>query len=139
MLIEKIAEENADLPYVSDIVMASERLIFNVTEDILLAMQDSAMTQTALAQKMGKSKAFVSQILDGHRNLTLKTLSDITYALGAEVKLAILKDGQDVSHPIIPERESYTNISNDVGTSEARVVRFVIKTNHMDYECNVAR
>lgn len=136
-------EEKFYFPHVSGVVMASERLIFNTTEDILLAMQDAAMNQADLAKKMGRSKSCVSQLLDGHRNLTLKTLSDITYALGAEVKLAIIKDGRDVSHPIIPERERererYTTISNDVGTNELKVIRFVIKTNDMDYVQNVAR
>ena len=139
MKTKQHTEENFSFPHVSDVVMASERLIFNTTEDILLAMQDAAMNQADLAKKMGRSKSCVSQLLDGHRNLTLKTLSDITYALGAEVKLAIMKDGRDVSHPIIPEREGYTTISNDVGTNELKVFRFVIRNNDMDYVQNVAR
>lgn len=95
--------DDFEFPYVSEREMCCERLIFNTTEDILLAMQDTGISQSDLAKKLGKSKAFVSQILDGTRNMTLKTLADISYALGVDSKVVITKDGRDVSHPLVPE------------------------------------
>ncbi len=106
MITEKYEDDSFDFLEVSPIVMAGERLIFNVTEDILLAMQDAGVTQSELAKRMGKSRAFVSQILDGTRNMTLKTLSDINFILGTELKVCILKDGVDVSLPLVPPLES---------------------------------
>lgn len=138
MNTEELYGDGLAFPHVSDVVMASERLIFNTTEDILLAMQDADMSQSDLAKKMGRSKAFICQVLDGTRNLTLKTLSDISYALGAEVRLSITLDGRDVSHQIVPERESYSTISNDVVVNKVNIITFSIKTHHMDYEQNAA-
>lgn len=106
------ANEEFSFPTVSAREMACDRLIFNTTEDILLAMEDAEISQKELASKLGKSKSYVSQLLDGSRNMTLKTLADISYALGAEAMVTILKDGRDVSHQLIPERERYvTNVS----------------------------
>jgi transcriptional regulator with XRE-family HTH domain len=132
MKVENSSIADFDFPHISEVVMASERLIFNTTEDILLAMQDSGMNQSDLAKKMGKSAAFVSQVLDGTRNMTLKTLSDISFALGVEIKLTLLKDGRDVSHQIMPEREHYEINSNFIETKDRQVINFVIATPHMD-------
>jgi len=89
------------IPELTDKQKASEELIFNVTEDILLAMQDAGFTQSQLANALGKSKAHVSSLLSGERNMTLKTLSDINYALGTNIRITILRDGVDVSLPLI--------------------------------------
>ena len=61
-------------------------LIVNVTEDLLVAMEDLDISKSELAKRLSKSKAYVSQILDGSRNMTLGTLSDICFALGVKPK-----------------------------------------------------
>lgn len=132
-------DEDFEFPHVSEALLARERLIFNTTEDLLLAMQDSGMSRADIAKKMGRSKSFITQVLNGTRNLTLGTLSDITVALGAEVRLAITKDGRDVSHPIIPEREHYETKSSNVELAERPTIKIIIATTHMDYVKNVAR
>lgn len=63
---------------------AREDLIFNVTEDILVAMEMLGVTKKDLAYKLGKSKSFVTQVLSGARNMTLGSLSDICFALDVE-------------------------------------------------------
>lgn len=108
------ADDDFEFPEISDREMACERLQFNAMEDILLAMQDAGVNQSDLARKLGKSKSYVSQLLDGKRNMTLKTLSDISYALGAEARVAIFRNGVDVSHQVIPERSWSKEIRPDV-------------------------
>lgn len=63
---------------------SSEELTFDVTEDILIIMEDKGITKKDLANKLGKSKAYVSQVLSGSKNMTLKTLSDLCFALGVK-------------------------------------------------------
>ena len=87
--------------------MAHQRLVFNTTEDILLAMEDLGFNQADLARKMGKSAAHVSKILDGTRNMTLNTLADISYALGVDTRVRIYLNGVDVSHVVPPQTTSY--------------------------------
>ncbi|WP_205955186.1 helix-turn-helix domain-containing protein [Pantoea stewartii] len=138
MTFENLTEPEFDFPHISEVVMAGERLIFNTTEDILLAMQDAGMTQSDLAKKMGKSKSFISQILDGRRNLTLKTLSDIAFALNLDVRLNLFKDGRDVSHPIIPEREYYESNFSNIEPSVTPTFKIIINNDTLDYERYVA-
>ena len=121
------AGEVFELPYVSEREMASERLVFNTTEDLLLAMQDAGITKGELARKLGKSPSHVSQLLDGTRNMTLRTLSDISYALGAEARVSVFRNGVDVSHHIIPPLRQYETSEPELkNTSETKIVRFVI-------------
>lgn len=44
------SDDNFDFPEVSEREMACERLIFNTTEDLLLAMQDANISQSELAK-----------------------------------------------------------------------------------------
>ncbi|HFI1903244.1 TPA: helix-turn-helix domain-containing protein [Enterobacter roggenkampii] len=60
---------------------AAEELTFNVTEDILIQMEDRGVSKSDLAEKLGKTKAYISQLLSGSRNMTLRTLADICFAL----------------------------------------------------------
>ncbi|WP_025122152.1 MULTISPECIES: helix-turn-helix domain-containing protein [unclassified Serratia (in: enterobacteria)] len=129
----KIQVEDFEFPIVSEREMACERLLFNTTEDILLAMQDSGVTQSVLAKKIGKSRPYVSKLLDGTRNMTLKTLADISFALGAEAKVAIIKDGRDVSHHLIPERQQYITTSNNISTKSAYTIKIKLSTQKMEY------
>jgi transcriptional regulator with XRE-family HTH domain len=40
---------------------------------------------------MGKTKGFISQLLSGGRNLTLRTVADILHVLGYKVSLTAYK------------------------------------------------
>ncbi|GEM_PF-1009922 len=62
-------------------IYASEELTFNVTEDILIQMEDKGVSKSELAEKLGKTKSHISQLLSGSRNMTLRTLADICFAL----------------------------------------------------------
>ncbi len=64
---------------------AQESLIINTSEDFLALMDDAGFTKSKLSKQIGKSKSFVSQSLNGKRNLTLRTLADMAYAIGAKV------------------------------------------------------
>ena len=66
------------------------------------------MTQAELAKRLGLSPGRVSQLLSGGRNLTLKTLADLAWALGlrAEMSLKAIEDLASTpaltDDPIIP-------------------------------------
>ncbi|MDX8410610.1 MAG: helix-turn-helix transcriptional regulator [Mariprofundaceae bacterium] len=64
--------------------VAQERLMFEVTEAIHLKMEELGVNRAYLAGRLGKSKAYVSQLLSGSRNMTLRSLADISFALGLE-------------------------------------------------------
>jgi transcriptional regulator with XRE-family HTH domain len=62
--------------------LARGAYLFRVTEDILVAMEDQGVSKAELAQRLGKSKARISQLLGGSSNMTIGTLADIAFALG---------------------------------------------------------
>lgn len=63
-------------------LVAEELLIAEVTEAIWQALKEANIDRTELARRMGTSKGYVSQVLNGSRNMTLRTLADICRAIG---------------------------------------------------------
>ena len=64
-----------------------EQLLFDATELICRVLSDEGISRAELAKRIGKSKAFVTQVLRGQNNMTLRTLSDFANALGYDVEL----------------------------------------------------
>lgn len=61
---------------------AKGEFIMHVTESICEILEENNIERQALAKKMNKSKGFISQILNGSRNMTLGTLAEIAHVLG---------------------------------------------------------
>ncbi len=68
-------------------LLREEELILDVTELLSSALEEKRMTKSELAEKLGKTKGFVTQVLSGNRNLTLRTIADIADALGFRVRV----------------------------------------------------
>ena len=77
-------------------IYARESLVYNVTEDILVLLEDLDVTKNELAKRMGKSRSYVTQVLSGARNMTLGTLSDICFALEAKPQVEVHFDKKSV-------------------------------------------
>jgi transcriptional regulator with XRE-family HTH domain len=75
-------------------IFARATLIQNVTEDIMIAMEDLKISKSDLAKKIGKSKSYITQILSGSRNMTLTSLSDLCFELDIIPDVKILEDNQ---------------------------------------------
>lgn len=68
---------------------ARRDLQLNLTEDILIQMERRNVTKAELSRRLGKSRSYVSQVLDGDRNMTIGSLSDICYELGIKPKIDV--------------------------------------------------
>ncbi len=68
---------------------AREELVYNVTEDLLVLLEDMEVSKKELASRLGKSKSYISQVLSGARNMTLGSLSDICYVLGVKPQIIL--------------------------------------------------
>ena len=75
-----------------DRALAREELIYNVTEDLLVLLEKLDVSKVMLARHLGKSRAYVSQLLSGSRNMTLGTLSDICFTLGVSPRVLFRRD-----------------------------------------------
>ena len=75
---------------------SEEQLILEVTEAIWGALENRNWTKAQLAKALGTSKAYITQLLDGSRNMTLRTLADIAFTIGMKIKVRLCeKDESD--------------------------------------------
>jgi len=58
-----------------------ERAIQEVTDLICLLMAEQDVSRAELARRIGKTKGYVTQLLDGRTNMTIRTISDVCLAL----------------------------------------------------------
>jgi transcriptional regulator with XRE-family HTH domain len=72
-------------------LLAQEELILEVTEVLCGLLEAETISKKELADRLGKTKGFVSQLLNGGRNLTLRTLAAILHVLGYKVSLTAQK------------------------------------------------
>lgn len=76
-------------------LMAQGDLIMEVTETLCELLEKEKISRKELADRLGKTKGFVSQLLNGGRNLTLRTVADILHVLRYKISLKPQKLRQD--------------------------------------------
>ena len=90
-------------------LMAQGDLIMEVTETLCELLEKEKISRKELADRLGKSKGFISQLLNGGRNLTLRTVADILHVLGYRASLTPLKEGAErQARNVIEFRTAYT-------------------------------
>jgi transcriptional regulator with XRE-family HTH domain len=77
-------------------LLAQEELILEVTEVLCGLLEQEKVSRKELADRLGKTKGFVSQLLNGGRNLTLRTVADILHVLGYKVSLNLKKKAKQL-------------------------------------------
>jgi len=68
---------------------AIEGPVADAAEELARWMQIQGASKADLARRLGKSRAWVTHLLSGKANTTLRTLAEVMYALGARVELRI--------------------------------------------------
>ena len=70
-----------------------ERLVLWVSEALAQAMAVSGLSKADLAERLGTSRAHITQVLSGSRNMTLRTVADLAWACNqrAEVQMEPLE------------------------------------------------
>lgn len=84
-----------------------ERLVAWVFERIAEAMDSAGKTKADLARALGTSRGYITQLLNGHPNVTLKTLSDMAWACDSRMTVNIepLRDGEFIATPACVVRQ----------------------------------
>lgn len=68
-------------------LLSIESLAAEASELIARLMAEQNMSKADLARRLNTSRAWVTQLLSGKTNMTVRTLAEVVCALGAEVKL----------------------------------------------------
>ena len=62
-----------------------ERAILEVTELVCQLMDEQDVSRSELAKRLGRTKGYITQLLDGRANMTVRTISDVFTALDRAV------------------------------------------------------
>lgn len=65
-----------------------ERLILDATNILHRLLRRKGINKAQLAKLLGRSPAYVTQALNGNRNLTLRTLADFASVMGYTISLS---------------------------------------------------
>lgn len=98
---------------------AQESLLVDTSEDFLALIEDKGVKKSKLAKLMGKTKSFVTQSLNGTRNLTLRTLADMAYVIDFKVVVTF--------EPMNKEAEGDVEIETPVQISEVVAIPNLVK------------
>jgi Helix-turn-helix len=83
-------------------LVAQESLILEVTEEICRILEETKTTRQELAKRLGKSKGFITQVLSGERNMTLRTAADLATALDYRLQVKAVPSGKAEGNPHAP-------------------------------------
>jgi transcriptional regulator with XRE-family HTH domain len=82
-------------------LLREEELIVETTELLAGLLVSDGISRTELAARLGRTKGFVSQILSGGRNLTLRTLASVADAMGYRVAMRAVLHEHTLSAPMV--------------------------------------
>lgn len=85
-------------------VYAQEGLILDVTEAIWEKMEQIGIKKKDLAKMLGKSPAYITQLLNGSRNMTLRTLADIAFSMNIKPKFHFGEEDKVFSQQVFVKR-----------------------------------
>jgi transcriptional regulator with XRE-family HTH domain len=91
-------------------ILEEERLILDATETIYRLMEERSVSKADLARLIGRTRGHVTQLLEGGRNMTLRTLADLGYVLGHRIRVDVHPLARELSMPTrIEPRELATH------------------------------
>ncbi len=73
------------MPRNTNVDPVAQELIRSVRDGIEAVMAERGIDRRELARRLGTTPGFVSHLLTGRRNMTLRTLADIANALDCDV------------------------------------------------------
>src|SRR4029079_17159482 len=82
-------------------------VLLDVTEEIARGLIARSMKRSELAERLGTSRAYVTKLLDGQENMTLKTLVRVANALEMKVDTRFIPREQ-VARPAETESGKHT-------------------------------
>jgi transcriptional regulator with XRE-family HTH domain len=63
-----------------------DKVLLDITETLYSLMDANGLTKASLAEKLGKSKSWITKLLSGDHNITMRTLVQALWAMGYTMK-----------------------------------------------------
>lgn len=65
--------------------IAQETAIYRIANEIYHAMKEAEVSNSRLAELVGKKPAFITRVFKGDHNMTVRTIANLAFALDKEV------------------------------------------------------
>jgi len=78
-------------------LLSVEALVAEASETLARLMDEQDVNKADLARRLNKSRAWVTELLSGKANMTIRTPAEVAYALGAEIRLHAQRPGWKTS------------------------------------------
>lgn len=72
-----------------DVDFLTEKAILGFTEQVVSYMEKNNINRAELAKRLNVSKAFVTKLLNGNPNLTIKTMVSLAKTLDCDLRLEL--------------------------------------------------
>lgn len=80
-------------------LLEQERVVLEATEALSRVMEEQGITKAELARRLRVSPAYITKLLSGSNNSTLRTMASAFYALGRSLHLDHKPGGDDIRVP----------------------------------------
>jgi transcriptional regulator with XRE-family HTH domain len=67
----------------------TEQLLLDVTEQLYVRMEEAGLRSSDLAERLGVSRAYITQLFNGRPNMTMRTLVGVAHALDQRVRVTL--------------------------------------------------
>jgi transcriptional regulator with XRE-family HTH domain len=87
---------------------AQTKALLDASNLISQAMNELNINQTQLAEKLDVSRGYVSRLLSGYENMSIKNVAGVLHALGKQLVLVASNENREVENSNIYDFERYT-------------------------------
>ena len=102
-------------------LVVQERLIAQTQEEICRLMEAKDVSKAELAKRLGKTRSYVTQLLDSGRNLTLRTIADVFAVLNEQPAILTRTEAATASHGKVASKPSEKRETWKTTTQTSRV------------------
>jgi transcriptional regulator with XRE-family HTH domain len=114
-----------------DPVYLAESLALEVAIEVYRQMKEAGLSQARFAERLGVSRPYVSQVLQGKTNMTILTLAKIAKALGSDLTIAFKLCSEATQQKILPFHTPGTDL--DANATESRLPEAAQRTGTSTY------
>lgn len=93
-----------------DMDFLTEAATLDFTEKIVDKMQMRGITRADLADKLGVSRPFITKLLNGNPNMTIRTVVSIAHALDCELRLEVCPKGFEIRTFAVAKKVDSKNV-----------------------------
>jgi len=110
-----------------DLHFQLEGLLLEIANQIISKMDENQITRSELARRLNVKRSFITRVLSGDENVTLKTLLKLSRALVCELKVSIGNKRSITCIHNIETMAKYWNISPTINIEHKDFPNLILK------------